>query len=110
MTEYTPDSWVVIKRYRDNDVPFHKVLGGWSGGYLYGDSWRTNSGIIRVDDATDHLFFHGNSGSVYQVNKKTYGLRMSTSGIWASMETHYGDKVEMMPENTDWLNMDWGIK
>lgn len=108
MTNYTPDNWVVIKIRPDNSEPFYKILGGWSGGgYLDGDSWRMNSGITRVDDADDHLFFYGSSGSVYQVNKKSYGLRMNLAGVWASMETQFGDKVELVPEDTDWLNLQW---
>jgi hypothetical protein len=33
---YEPDNWVIleISRTQENDIPFHKVLAGWSGGYL----------------------------------------------------------------------------
>ncbi len=49
--EYTPDSWVVLKvKAGKGTFPFYKVLAGWSGGYLSGDSWRINSGITRVED------------------------------------------------------------
>ena len=30
--------------------------------------------------------------------------------IWAKLQEMHGDKVEMMPEDTDWLDMDWIIK
>jgi len=46
---YNPDNWVVIKM--NGDDPHYRVLAGWSGGYLDGDSWRMNSGITRVEDA-----------------------------------------------------------
>jgi hypothetical protein len=108
MTEYAPDNWVVIKIKGDD--PHYRVLGGWSGGYLDGDSWRMNSGITRVDDADDHwLHFHGSSGSVYRCNKGSYTLRMNNAHIWEQLQEIHGNKVEMMPEDTDWLNMDWII-
>ena len=104
-----PVNWVVIKMKGDD--PHYRVLCGWSGGYLDGDSWRMNSGITRVDDVDDHwLHFHGSSGSVYRCNKGSYMLRMNNAHVWARLQELHGDKVEMMPEDTDWLNMDWIIK
>jgi hypothetical protein len=108
MTEYTPDNWVIFKLKGDD--PHYRVLGGWSGGYLDGDSWRMNSGIIRVDDADGHWLFYGSSGSVYRCNKRSFMLRMNNAGVWTRLQELHGDKVEMMPEDTDWLNMDWIIK
>ena len=108
MTEYAPDSWVVIKMKGDD--PHYRVLGGWSGGYLDGDSWRMNSGITRVDDADDCWFFYGSSGSVYRCNKSSYVLRMYPAAAWVQLQELHGDKVELMAEDTDWINMDWIIK
>ena len=51
MSNYKPDNWVVIKM--DGDNPHYRVLAGWSGGYLHGDSWKINSGITRVEDDGD---------------------------------------------------------
>lgn len=108
MTEYNPSNWVIIKIKGDD--PHYRVLGGWSGGYLDGDGWRMNSGITRVDDADDYWFFYGSTGSVYRCNKRTCMLKMNNAYIWAQLQDLHGDKVEMMPEDTDWLNMDWIIK
>ena len=105
---YSPDNWVVIK-YKGDD-PHYKVLAGWSGGYLDGDSWRMNSGIVRVEE-DEHLFlFYGASGSCYECNKQSYCLRKNNAHIWAKLQEIYGDKVELMPEDTDWRSMDWIIK
>ena len=49
MTEHMPDSWVIIKISGIEAKDFYKVLAGWSGSYLYGDSWRMNSGIDKVE-------------------------------------------------------------
>ena len=117
MSEYMPDNWVIIKL--KGDTPHYRVLGGWSGGYLTGDSWRMNSGIVRVEEDTikynedysTHVYkFYGSSGSCYICGKNTYGLRMNNVGVWNELEKKNGDKVELMPEETDWLNMDWIIK
>jgi hypothetical protein len=48
MNEYTCDNWVVIKMKGDDT--HYRVLAGWSGGYLDGDSWRMNSGITKVEE------------------------------------------------------------
>lgn len=78
MTEYTPDHWVLIKLPEDRG---YKVLGGWSGGYLYGDSWRLNSGIKSTEEHDDYYLFYGYSGSVYKCFKNREGARHAISGI-----------------------------
>lgn len=105
MTEYNPDSWVVIKMTH-KDQTFYKVLGGWSGGYLNGTSWRLNSGVEKVKLDNDRYMFYGASGSVYNCHKNGYGLRMSIAGIWDQMKTTYPDQVEML-EDCDWTQMEW---
>lgn len=103
MTEYNPDSWVVIKMTH-NDKTFYKVLGGWSGGYLNGDSWRLNSGIERVELEGDVYKFDGSSGSVYSCHKENYGLRASTAHVWDMMKEKYPDQVELL-EDCDWTQL-----
>ena len=108
MSNYTPDNWVVIKM--DGDAAHYRVLAGWSGGYLDGNSWKVNSGIDRVETDDDYYRFYGLSGSCYSCHKETYMLRANCAHIWARLQTIHGDKVEMMPEDTDWLTHDWIIK
>ena len=105
MTEYNPDSWVVIKM-TNKDQTFYKVLGGWSGGYLDGDSWRLNSGVERVELDNDRYMFYGSSGSVYNCHKESYGLKMITAGIWNQMKEKYPDQVELL-DDRDWSTMEW---
>jgi len=98
---YNPDNWVVVK-IATPDGAFYKVLAGWSGGYLYGDSWKINSGIKRVVE-NDHSYeFHGLSGSCYVCRKGTYRLSMATGGIYEKIK----DTVSMMPEDTDWTELE----
>lgn len=105
---YTPDNWVVIKISEPD--PHYRVLAGWSGGYTTSDSWRLNSGIVRVTEMDNHLNFYGSTNSCYRVHKESYGLRMNNGHIWNKLKEMHGDAVEMMPEDTDWLNVDWIIK
>ena len=105
MTEYNPDSWVVIKMVH-KDQTFYKVLGGWSGGYLNGTSWRLNSGIDKAELNNDRYTFYGASGSVYNCHKESYGLKMSIAGVWNEMKEKYPDQVELL-DDCDWTQMEW---
>ena len=108
VSDYNPDNWVVIKM--DGDDPHYRVLAGWSGGYLDGDSWKINSGIARVEDAGDRYKFYGSSGSCYSCGKESYCIRMNNAHIWAQLQELHGDKVKMLDEDTDWMNTDWIIE
>ena len=75
---YKPDNWVIVKIMDGEGVAKgYKVLGGWSGGYLDGDSWRMNSGITSYKDNGDSYSFYGFSGSVYECNKSTETIRLN---------------------------------
>ena len=113
---YNPDNWVIIKIKGDD--PHYRVLAGWIGDHLVGhgryleykqDSWRLNSGIIRSDQDDHHYYFYGKSGSRYRCGKFDYTLKMNNIHIWEQMQKHHGDKVTIMPEDTDWINLDWII-
>ena len=105
---YTCDNWVVIK-FKGDD-PHYRVLVGWSGGYTTSDHWRVNSGITKVTEDDMCYYFSGSSGSTYRCGKKSYMLRMNNVHGWDQLQRLHGDKVEMMPEDTDWMNLDWIIK
>lgn len=107
MSYYRPDTWVII--HLKGDQPHYRVLAGWSGGYLTGDSWRMNSGITKCIEEDDYWLFIGSSGSTYACHKDMYGLRMSTAGTWNQLKETYGDKVELMEDSWHWAEMDWII-
>lgn len=100
---YKPDNWVVIQ-IKGDDLHY-RVLGGWSGGYATSDHWRMNSGITNVEEDDSYLYFSGSSGSVYCCHKESYGLRMNNAHVWAAMKNQYGDLVELMPEDADWMKL-----
>jgi hypothetical protein len=81
---YNPDYWMLVRI--EGDETFYKVFATWSGGYLNGDSWRLNSGIVRVEETVEDYLFYGTSGSVYHCDKLRYGLNLYGSGILKSLE------------------------
>ena len=96
MTIHTPDSWVIIKISGVEDKDFYKVLCGWSGGYLDGDSWRMNSGIEKVEFDGTYYDFIGQSGSVYRCHKEGETMRMSMAGTWTQLKEKFPDNVELV--------------
>lgn len=104
---YTPDNWVVIKasRKKDDDVHF-RVLAGWSGGYLSGDSWRLNSGITKVSKDGEYYLFQGNSNSTYRLHKDSYGLRMNNHYVWEELQKSSGYSVSLLDNLEDWTKLE----
>jgi len=103
---YNPDNWVVLKITYNNQRTF-KVLGGWSGSYLYGDSWRLNSGVVRVEETEHHWDFIGHSGSVYHCHKDRYGISMSIGHVIKDLQDRFGDDVKVMEEKTFWSEVNY---
>jgi len=108
MSVYTPDNWVIVE-IKGEEGTFYKVLAGWVGGYLSGDSWRMNSGIARVEEDDDSFYFYGKSGSVYECFKKYYGMRSNTSEVFARLVENFGSMIYLMPEETDWKSLDFSV-
>ena len=108
--DYSPDSWVVLKvKEGKGTFPFYKVLAGWSGGYLDGDSWRMNSGITLVFERENTVDFYGESGSMYWCHQGGYRLTMSLAGVYNQLKENeaFEGQIQLMPEDTDWLNLKW---
>lgn len=97
----TPDNWIILK-INTAPEPFYKILAGWSGGYLNGDSWRMNSGITEVKEDVRYIDFIGSSGSVYRCHKDSETLRMNNAHIYNKLIETHGDKVSRI-DYTDFL-------
>lgn len=63
----TPDYWQLLK-ITHNGESVYKVFGTWVGGYLNGDAWRINSGIVKVIEGDGFYDLIGHSGSIYRVS------------------------------------------
>jgi len=92
---YIPDNWVIV-RIAQPDELIYKLLVGWSGGYLYGDSWRINSGITKVEEDGNNILFSSYSGSLYHCRKNAEGLRSNCSHILNHLQQQLPNKVGLI--------------
>lgn len=94
---YQPDRWVVIRINPGTQDELYKVLAGWGGSYLYGASWKMNSGITKVEEDECFYYFHGYSGSIYQCSKSAYGFTSMTTDIFQRLKNSE-HPVELLTE------------
>jgi len=84
---YNPDKWEVIQ------IGDHrKVLAGWSGGYLDGDSWKLSSAIKETEETEDMYIFNNHSGSTYKCHKKARGFTVLSGSIYEEILQAAADK------------------
>ena len=107
MSDYYPDRWVMLK-ITNKGNPVYKILAGWHGGYANGDSWKLNSGVVRIEENDHNYLFHGSSGSVYCCIKSAYSL----SGYTASILNNFQESVkgtdttiEVLPAETNFMEI-----
>lgn len=93
---YTPDSWVIIKITQENQPPLYKVLAGWSGGYLHGDSWRMNSGIESWAEEEEDMEFYGYSGSTYRCHKSAERLSTMCAGVLSELQALHPNRISQI--------------
>lgn len=104
----TPDNWIVLS-LSDDTAKFYKVFSTWAGGYLDGDRWKLNSGIVNIEEDETNYYFYGFSDSCYQCNKKRYGISTSygqniLDAIIKQSETQ-DINIEKLDKTTDWMNL-----
>lgn len=79
---YTPDAWVILRiTNKESGSTYYRCLGGWYGGFSGSDSWRMNSGIIKIVDAGDYYEIFGCSGSSYHCYKRCERVTMLMQSI-----------------------------
>jgi hypothetical protein len=93
--EYKPDCWVMLC-ITNKDEKIYKILAGWSGSYLYGQSWKLNSGCVGVKQDGDYFMFEGSSGSVYTCHKDTYRC----NSIMSSVLNRFDKEIQNIPDLT----------
>jgi len=93
--DYYLDNWVILETTLNNKVDY-VLLGGCSGGYLDGDTWRMNSGIKTVAKAGKRYIVTGKSGSIYSIPIEREGLSMSFAYIFNKLSEDYGDAVKIV--------------
>lgn len=99
---YKPHSYKIL--LIDNSIV--KVFASWHGGYLEADSWRMNSGTQRIEYDEGHYYFHGFSGSVYELRKDSGKLSSYASLIYDKViaqenvvEISLEDAIKFLEEN-----------
>ena len=93
MSKYHPDRWVVVLV---KAIKEYKILGGWSGGYLDGDSWRLSSGITKVEETKNGYNVTNHSGSVYYCDKQSAGFNVLSAGVFEL----FGEEVKRVDMDT----------
>lgn len=97
-----PDHWLIVKLGEN----VYKVFATWSSGYTQGDSWKINSGIVRVEEMVNYFDFYGASGSCYHCKKNSYGSTVYGLEILNNFQEKL--KAEGMKETITILeNQDW---
>jgi hypothetical protein len=86
------------------------VLGGWSGGYLDGNSWKLSSGTNGFDYDHETFCYHFPqvSGSTYICCASSYGFTGFTSSILAGWHRKLGEDahlIEVMDEKTAFASL-----
>ena len=103
---YTPDGWVIVKINR-SDV-FYKVFAVWRGGYTTSDSWRMNSGVVSVTEDEEHFYFKGDSGSIYECHKGSYGkLGIYGASVIDSIVESSNGLSERLHDMPDIMSIKW---
>ena len=92
MSDYNPDNWVVLKIDNGTEI-IYKILAGWSGSYLSGNSWKLNSGITEIEEDEKYFHFRGYSGSVYHCHKESEMVRMNIAGVLQGFLEKHPDKI-----------------
>lgn len=106
-----PDYWVILKFTRKDEV-YYKVFASFVGGYLDGDSWKMNSGIVKVDEDDTSFTFTGFSGSLYKCMKGCYKTSSYTQQVLEGIiKSSYkvNATIEIMNENTDWDLIEYNL-
>ena len=112
MSDYNPDRWVMLK-FANGGQTTYKILAGWGGSYMHGQSWKLNSGITKIEQDGDYYLFSGYSGSVYKCHKNAYGTTGISAAMYASWSQQIADAgkpedtMVMMPEETNFMEIDY---
>jgi hypothetical protein len=104
----TPDSWRLIRITTPEEI-IYKVYACWLGGFATGDSWRLNSGIVKVESDEDYFYLYGASGSIYKCHKSQRRMSMYCEGnlqsIVDSINTRKDTSAELLSEESVYTHL-----
>lgn len=100
----TPENWVILKI--EGNETYYRVFGGWRGGYLDGDRWKLNSGIVGIEQDADYYYFEGHSGSCYKCHKNSYdGFSFYVKGVLDNIIEKSPVNIGILDKETDFINL-----
>lgn len=87
MSEYSPESWVIVKIYTSkSDTTIYRILSSWYGDFLRGDSWRLSSGITKIEEKENEYIVHNESGSIYYLQKGVVWMSSYAERVYKSFQ------------------------
>ena len=107
--EYHPDRWLMVRLSNDGKVHY-RIFATWLGGYLDGDSWKLNSGVVFITETVEYFSFGGTSGSLYVCRKNSYGSTGYGYGVLDNLikrSLEQGTEIEVLPEETDFMSLNY---
>lgn len=105
--EYRPERWLMVRLSNDGKIHY-RIFAVWFGGYLNGDSWQLNSGVVSLTETEKEYSFRGTSGSLYVCHKNCYGSSGYGFGVLNNLidkSIEYGTVIEVLPEKTDFMSL-----
>ena len=106
---YHPDRWLMV-RLTNNGKEHYRVFATWLGGYLDGDAWQLNSGVVSLTETEKTYSFNGSSGSLYVCHKNTYGASSYNYGVLDNLikrSLEQGTVIEILPAETDFISLNY---
>lgn len=91
---YTPHTWAIL-RVKSATDDFERVFAGWYGGFARGDSWKMNSGIVRIEETELSYDIHGVTGSVYTCLKGAEKMSAYQMSVLASYQENTKGRAEI---------------
>jgi hypothetical protein len=104
---YFPDRWLMVRLSNDGKAHY-RIFATWIGGYLDGDSWKLNSGVVSLTETDNHYSFYGTSGSIYICLKNSYGSSGYGFEVLGNLITESLDRgtvIDILPEKTDFTSI-----
>ncbi len=97
-SRYKPDSWELVHVIpKDTSADYYRILAGWSGSYMYGNSWKLSSGCEQVLDEGNSWRVPQSSGSVYILRKNSEHTSLAVTGVLQSIiQSNPETKIEIV--------------
>jgi len=110
MSDYRPDKWLMVQLTNKDNESHYRIFACWYGGFLGSDSWKLNSGVTKITEDEHSYYFKGSSGSVYDCNKRSYGMSGYGDGVLKKLIEKSKDTVsiEILPEETNFIELNYG--